>query len=189
MGMVRAFSLLAVVLMVTGCATLSREQCQRGDWYSIGMADGQAGEPVSRLDRHVRACSQYGIAVNDQQYRQGRTQGLVDYCQLDNAFDTGLRGVRYQGVCPPAIDALFDRYNWAAYNVYQIRKEINEVEDQIRYRENRLYDRSLSDDDRRQLRYTLRDLDIRRDRLRYERYRAERYLDRLMDDARFRRSP
>ena len=40
MRIVKAFSLLLVVLIMTGCATLSREQCQRGDWYSIGMADG-----------------------------------------------------------------------------------------------------------------------------------------------------
>jgi hypothetical protein len=173
-----------MVALLTGCASLSREQCQRGDWYGIGMADGQAGETASRKDQHVRACSEYGIQINDQQYLDGYARGQIDYCRIDNAFESGLRGRRYQHVCPPAIDALFERCNRAAYEVYRIKGELDRLEDQIDNQEFRLRGTDLSDDYRHQLRSDLRDLDRRYDRLRGDLYFSERYLDELRDEVR-----
>jgi len=183
----RALKRAVVFLMVatlTGCASLSREQCRRGDWYGIGMADGQAGEAASRKDQHVRACSEYGIQINDQHYFDGYARGLDDYCRIDNAFESGLRGRRYQHVCPPAIDALFERCNRAAYEVYRIKRELDRLEDQIDSQEFRLRSTDLSDDYRHQLRRDLRELDRRYDRLRGDLYFSERYLDQLRDEVR-----
>jgi len=179
---------VVAALLLTGCATLSREQCQRGDWFGLGITDGQNGQPASRLDQHARACSEHGIHVDNQQSLNGRAQGLQDYCQIENAFDSGLEGRRYQQVCPPSIDAAFERYNRAAYEVYQIRKELEQVDDRIRDNERRLWDKDLSDDNRHRIRSTLRDLDRQRDRLRHDLYASEQYLDRLMDEARYYRN-
>ena len=51
--------LLALVVTVTlaGCASLSQHQCLQGDWYAIGLGDGQLGLPAERLDRHNQACA------------------------------------------------------------------------------------------------------------------------------------
>ncbi len=179
---------LVAALLLTGCATLSREQCQRGDWFGIGISDGQAGQPASRLDQHVRACVDYGIHVDNQQYINGRAQGLQDYCQIENAFDSGMEGRRYQRVCPPSIDAVFERYNLAAYEVYQDRKELERIDDQIQDNERRLWDKDLSDDNRRRIRSSLRDLDRQRDRVRHDLHTSEQYLDRLMEEARYYRN-
>ncbi|WP_319588930.1 DUF2799 domain-containing protein [uncultured Desulfobulbus sp.] len=173
-----------MVALLPGCASLSREQCQRGDWYGIGMADGQAGEAASRKDQHVRACSEYGIQINDQQYFDGYDRGLEDYCRIDNAFESGLRGKRYQHVCSPAIDALFERCNRAAYEVYRIKGELDRLGDQIDSQEFRLRGTDLSDDYRHQLRCDLRELDRQYDRLRGDLYFSERYLDELRDEVR-----
>ncbi|MBV5316513.1 MAG: DUF2799 domain-containing protein [Desulfobulbaceae bacterium] len=181
-------SCVLAALLLAGCATLSREQCQRGDWFGLGITDGQNGQPASRLDQHSRACSEHGIHVDNQQYLNGRAQGLQDYCQIENAFDSGLEGRRYQQVCPPSIDAAFERYNRAAYEVYQIRKELEQVDDRIRDNEHRLWDKDLSDDNRRRIRSTLRDLDRQRDRVRHDLYSSEQYLDRLMDEAKYYRN-
>ncbi len=181
-----AFSMFA---LLTGCASLSREQCLRGDWSGIGMADGQAGEPADRKDQHVRACSEYGIQINDQQYFEGYARGLDDYCRIDNAFESGLRGRRYQHVCPPAIDSLFERCNSAAYEVYRIKRELDRLGDQIDSQEFRLRGTDLSDDYRHQLRRDLRELDRRYDRLRSDLYFSERYLDQLRDEVRMQPIP
>ncbi len=180
---------LCLTLILTGCATLSREQCQRGDWYGLGVADGQLGQPASRIDQHQSACAEYGIAPDNRQYMEGRAQGLSTYCRLDNAFETGLRGQRYQGVCPPAVDGLFDRYNASAYEVYRLRQELDSVDDQLTSLEYRLNDRSLSDEGRRQIRSDIRELDRHRDRLRDDLHFSEQQLDRMEDEARALRQP
>ena len=179
-------TILMLVLAATlaGCASLSQDQCRQGDWYSIGVGDGQLGQPADRLEQHLKACAQYGITIDRQRYLEGRAEGLAEYCRLDNAFATGLRGHRYQGVCPPAVDADFERANAAAYEVYSLRQELDSVDNQLALREDDLADRDLSDDSRRRLRTEIRDLDRQRDRLRDDMHAAQRHLDRLMDETR-----
>jgi predicted nucleic acid-binding Zn-ribbon protein len=116
---------------------------------------------------------------------EGRAQGLLDYCRYDNAFATGLRGQRYQGVCPPEMDAAFDRYNGAAFEIYRLRQELDSVDSQLSSLEYQLGDRKQSDEDRRSIRSEIRDLDRRRDRLRDDLYFSERQLDRLEEEARY----
>lgn len=178
--------LFIVVMALSGCATLNLEQCLRGDWYGIGLADGRDGLPApDRLDRHMQACARHGVRVDVRLYHQGHAQGLLDYCRIDNAFDTGLRGRRYRHVCPPEIDALFDHYNRAAYRVYDLRRQLDNMDrwlfSAVEYR---LLNRDLSRKDRRWLRNDMHEFEWRRDRLRYELYKSERYLFLLMDEAR-----
>ncbi|MBM9537472.1 DUF2799 domain-containing protein [Desulfobulbus alkaliphilus] len=177
--------LIAVVMALSGCATLNVEQCRQGDWYGIGLADGRDGLPApERLDRHMQACARYGMRVDGGLYLQGYAQGLLDYCRIENAFTTGLRGRRYRHVCPPEIDPLFDRYNRAAYRVYQIRRELNSMESWFFGREYRGLNRTLTRDYRRRFRADIHDWYWRRDRLLYELIQSEQYLFFLMDEAR-----
>jgi hypothetical protein len=181
----KILGLFLVVMALSGCATLNLEQCRRGDWYGIGLTDGRAGIPATgRLERHIQACARHGVRIDDRLYRQGHNQGVLDYCRIDNAFVTGLRGQRYQHVCPPEIDFLFDRYNRAAYRVYEIRRELDSMESRLLSAENRLLGRTLVNDHHRRLRSDIRAMDRWRDRLRYELYRRERYLYFLMNEAR-----
>lgn len=180
---------LITLCHLPGCATLSREQCERGDWYGIGMGDGQEGASTNRLADHARACSKYGLQPDDHQYKLGYDRGLTEYCRIDNAFATGLRGDRYQGVCPPTIDALFERCNQAAYTVYQIRQRLDALEDERDRYEYRLRNSNLSQEDRHQLHRELRNLDRQYSWLRDELFFSERSLDRLMDEVRPRPLP
>ncbi len=171
---------------MTGCATLSREQCQNGDWYGIGLADGRAGEPETRVNEHNKSCAEFGILVNSKLYFQGRAKGLADYCRLENAIDTGLHGRRYHHVCPSSIDAVFNLYNSAAYEVYSLRRKLETLDYQISDKENELRRKDLSDDKRSRLRLDLRDLYRERDRWRDDLATKENYLDLLMYKARSR---
>jgi hypothetical protein len=179
----KIFKLFIFVFILTGCATLSREDCERGDWQGVGLEDGRAGEPAGRYEEHVKACSEFGIRVDKRRYLEGRSQGLIDYCHIENAFQTGLNGHEYQHVCPASIDDLFYRYNNAAYEVYRTRSELNSVEYQIRSKEDELQKKDLSDDKRRTIRSDIRDLDYKRGRVRDDLRFKEHALDRMMDEA------
>jgi hypothetical protein len=171
------------VIFLSGCATLSQEDCRRGDWFGLGVRDGLAGQTSSRLSDHVNACYEYGIAINNEAYFAGREQGLRDYCRIDNAFSVGLNGHPYQHVCPPAIDGLFSRYHSAALTLYEHRTELDRLDREISSTESRLHDKKLSDKDRVRIRSDLRDLDHRHHHLRDDLYYHERQLDELRREA------
>lgn len=180
------FKIMVTGLFLTtaGCASLSREECLYGDWTGVGVKDGREGEDASRFIRHQDACRQYGVSPDKQEYLAGREQGLQQYCQLENAIETGLQGHRYQSVCPAEIDSTFRRYNDTAYRVYQQREELKSLDSSILSKENALLDKKLSDKERQAIRAEIRNQDQKRQQLRDELYSAERQLDRLMDDAR-----
>ncbi|NOQ34420.1 MAG: hypothetical protein GQ569_00810, partial [Methylococcaceae bacterium] len=101
---------------------------------------------------------------------------------LDNAVEMGLRGHYYQSVCPPEIHRLFQRYNRAAYDVYQCRANLEKLDNKLDKKEDKLLSDKLSDDDRSKIRVKLRSLDRERERLRDDLYSSERRLDRLLDN-------
>ncbi|MGZ5051632.1 MAG: DUF2799 domain-containing protein [Methylobacter sp.] len=173
------------VVFLSGCATLSKEDCRRGDWFGLGVRDGLAGEPSNRLSDHVTACYEYGIAINNEAYFAGRERGLHDYCRIDNAFQLGLNGHPYRHVCPPAIDGLFGRYHSAAFAVYEHRAELDRIDREISSKESRLHDKKLSDKDRERIRSDLRELDHRHHHLCDDLYYHERQLNDLRHEAQF----
>lgn len=155
-----------------------------GSWYELGVKDGRLGKTPDFLGRHQHACTEYGVQVNESEYRAGRTQGLSSYCQLSNAFDTGLRGERYQSVCPRDIDAVFDRYNDAAYQVYQQRERVKSLDNSLMSKESSLSSKKTPDDKKAHIRDEIRKLDRERQSLRDELYMMEHRLDQLMDESR-----
>jgi len=178
----RISSFLSLIVF-TGCATLSQEDCRRGDWYGLGIKDGLAGEPSGRLYEHNKACYEYGIAVRDDAYFAGREQGLRDYCRLDNAFTVGLNGYPYHHVCPPAIDSAFAHYHAAAYAVHEIIADLDRIDSELSSKESQLHNKKLSDKDRSRIRDDIWNLDRNHDRLRDELYYRERQLDDLRREA------
>jgi hypothetical protein len=90
----------AAALLLSGCATMSQEDCLRGDWAAVGFKDGEAGRPQSRLDDHAKACAKSGVAPDPAPYFRARAQGLRLYCTQERGFREGREGDEYAGVCP-----------------------------------------------------------------------------------------
>jgi hypothetical protein len=120
---------------------------------------------------------------DERQYLDGRTEGLREYCQIDNAFQSGLNGRQYQGVCPLAINSLFRRYNEAAYAVHQTKKKIKQLNVELSNREIRLQSEKTTDRERSQLRSEIRERDRKLDDLRDNLRDQERKLYDLMEEA------
>lgn len=169
------------LFLISACATLSREDCIQGAWFDLGVRDGRAGETFNQLSRHQQACREYGIQIDAMAYSAGREEGLKSYCQLENAVEMGLHGHRYQSVCPPDIDVLFRRLNYAAYDVYQSKESLEKLDDELFDKENHLLDSKLTDEKRSKIRIDIRQLDRERQRLRDELYSNERRLEHLIN--------
>ncbi len=97
----------ALCVGLGGCASLSESECKEGDWRSIGFRDGRSGQPVVRIQDHVKACKKHGIHPDPALYTEGRQSGLRLYCTPKSGFHSGLYGRTYYNVCPPSVSRGF----------------------------------------------------------------------------------
>lgn len=151
--MPRTALLMMVMLCLTGCGSLSQEQCQAGNWQEIGYRDGRQGYQAETLDKHVRTCAEYGVMVNRDDYLQGHAQGIEAYCTPKNGRYVGLQGGSYRGVCPAALEPAFLREYRYGRDLYEIldaiqvtRGDLYRKQDLLRDERNPAVRRSLYND-------------------------------------------
>ena len=178
------FILLIGSMILAGCATLNKEECLSGNWRELGMKDGVNGEPANRIKEHRKACAEHGIQLDEKLYMAGHAEGLREYCQIDNAFRSGLNGQRYNSVCPLDIHSLFLRYNDAAYAVYETRQEIKNKHDSISAAQNQLGNKKTPASSKDDIRRDIQKLESELDKLRNDLRDRERRLDKLMAEER-----
>ncbi len=176
----RIFLSLAVALsaLLSGCATMSADECKVANWSDVGLRDGLEGAALSKLDYRVKDCAEAKVAVDTPRYLQGRQQGLLQFCNLENAAPLGLNGGSYSGVCPVGIDGEFRRRFRLGRDVFDARQTVRNLEGNINGAEDRLR-AAPNDEERRRAREALRDLDFEIRRARDRQRDAERALDRL----------
>lgn len=170
--------ILVACSLFAGCATMTADECRVANWGDVGLRDGLEGKTLSVLNDRVKDCAEAKVAVDTPRYLQGRDQGLLQFCRIENAVPLGLNGKSYSGVCPPGIDPEFRRRYQVGRDVFSARTDLRSLESRRTAAEERLRSAG-TDDDRRRARDELRDLDhdmVRaRDRLRD----TERVLGRL----------
>lgn len=130
--------LLASLLVLSGCATLSEEECLTADWFSIGFEDGANGYPANRIGAHREACAKHGVTPDLRQYQDGHDEGLLNFCTARNGFSRARNGYQYTGICPPSLEPEFlDGYQ-AGREIYAVTSEISGLRSEQRSNENEL---------------------------------------------------
>jgi hypothetical protein len=94
-------------LVLMGCATLNKPECQNADWRMIGMEDGAKGLLPVNIRKHRIACAKYNITPDLDEYTIGHRQGLTQFCNPLRGYEMGQRGIAYNGVCPEALEGPF----------------------------------------------------------------------------------
>ena len=100
-------SIIATVLTVFGCSTVSKEDCLLTDWYEIGRLDGRQGQPRTAFQGRAKACLEHGINADRQAYYNGHDLGLKYYCSEQKGFELGQKGLPYKSVCPLQLEPDF----------------------------------------------------------------------------------
>lgn len=164
-------------LWLMGCATMNKSQCYNADWHMIGMEDGMKGRLTDYIGKHRVACAKHNVTPDLGEYRQGRAEGLEQFCTLANGFNIGLSGYGYNGVCPaqlagPFLDGfaqgqdLYFRYNAIKRVSSQIQSEhrrIEKIDDEISVKKEKLLSEKASKSDRALL---LREIEDLQDKIR-----------------------
>lgn len=128
----------AVLLVLAGCGSMSRNECLTVDWRTVGYEDGVAGYSGDRIGQHRKACAKYGVSTDLQLYQQGRESGLREFCTPTNGYRIGVQGGGYAGVCPanlePAFLAAFD----SGHQLYSLQARVNNTVNRINYKRQEL---------------------------------------------------
>jgi len=98
---------LVATFFVSGCATMSAEDCSAADWRALGQADGQRGELLSKAERRGNDCAKHGVVIDRSAYESGRKDGLAVYCVESTGYELGESGRAYNGVCADHDEAVF----------------------------------------------------------------------------------
>ena len=123
--------IFAMLALVAGCATMSEQECMVSDWRTIGFEDGSRGYTADRIGSYRQACSEHGVTPDLAEYREGRREGLEEFCRAQNGFSVGSSGRSYAGVCPAELEPDF----LAAYNegrrLHDLKRRVSGVDSQI----------------------------------------------------------
>jgi hypothetical protein len=98
---------VAIILLLTGCATVSKEDCQVTDWFEVGRMDGMQGTPRTAFQNRAKPCLEYGINADRKAYYQGHDEGLKYYCTEQKGYELGRKGQPYKSVCPLQLEKNF----------------------------------------------------------------------------------
>lgn len=125
---------LSTLFVLSGCATMSADECAMSDWRTIGYEDGSMGYTAARIGEHRKACAKHGVAPDFNAYQTGHSEGVRQYCQPSRAFNVGASGGRYNGICPSDLEPDFvDAFN-SGHRLYQLRSNVNSANYQINAR-------------------------------------------------------
>lgn len=99
--LVRLIFLSLMFVLISGCSSLSKKDCERGDWKQIGLKDAVKGQRAKpQLKRHESACAKYKIRPNNKDYYLGYSEGLKTFCTRRSGFRFGSDAKEYRDICP-----------------------------------------------------------------------------------------
>ncbi|UUM30123.1 DUF2799 domain-containing protein [Vibrio japonicus] len=97
----------ALAFFLVACAATTEQLAKEGNWYQIGYQDGVSGN----TQRSHKELSSMG-SVNQAEYEQGYLEGVTEYCNPNFAYQIGLSGQYYEGVCEGTAQAQKFRMEW-----------------------------------------------------------------------------
>jgi len=122
---------LVVLGALSGCTSMSANECMATDWRTVGYEDGVSGYSGDRVGKYRKACGKHGITPDLGQYQAGREQGLKEFCRPMNGFRLGESGRGYYGVCPASLDGPFVEAYESGRRLYSLRERVADTADEI----------------------------------------------------------
>jgi hypothetical protein len=175
----RAYRMGAVIglLALTGCASMSEQECVVVNWQEKGMQDAYSGYTRARIESHREACTKAGVLPDVARYNNGWEEGIQGFCVPSNGLRWGREGRNYNQSCPPQLEADFLDEYWVGKRVYDAERNLRQLTSERKSKQNQL-DRAKEMKDRRRL---LQDLELLSSRIRSaqdELFHAERRMRR-----------
>ncbi len=123
--------MVLAIAALSGCASMSSEECANSDWVAIGYEDGSRGYTTDKFGSRRKACAKHGVTADFSAYQDGREEGLVEFCQPSRGYNLGVSGGAYYGVCDVAMEEEFlDAYRVGS-QLHSLRSNVNSANSRI----------------------------------------------------------
>lgn len=129
-----------VLVALSGCASMNRDECLTVDWRTVGFEDGAAGYSGDRIGQHRKACAKHGVTPDLAAYQAGREAGLREYCVPVNGFRLGSQGGSYSGMCPADLEPSFADAYESGRELHALQARLSSVSRQIETKRGDLHD-------------------------------------------------
>jgi len=116
---------------LSGCATMSPEECLQANWEEVGYNDAVEGYPVSRSSEHREACADTGVQVDFELYRNGHALGLPYYCTRETGFETADHGGDFATQCRRETFPEYVLGYSQGLDVFALKTQMREIEIQM----------------------------------------------------------
>ena len=133
--MKRALLPLTLITLLSGCASMSPEECKTADWYNVGYQNGLNGNAPSIINSYTEDCNEAGVTPNRAQWKEGFDKGTIIYCSPDNGYTLGSEGREYYGVC--SNKQFLENYQLGRQE-YQRQQRIQQIDTEISVIDNQL---------------------------------------------------
>ncbi len=121
-------------LLMSGCSTYTKKECENFDHRQLGYFAGVSGEHShnSALEKFKNTCGKdHGLLPDEAKMKEGWSQGLQLYCSEEGGARAGSAGQTYTGACPKESESKF----WKTYNPSRmafLEKKVVELEARLR---------------------------------------------------------
>ena len=126
-----AVAAVGVGLALSGCASMSQQECLAADWRLVGYEDASQGHSTARIGEHRKACAKVNVQPDLNRYQQGHREGARVYCVKPRGYQLGASGGSYQGICPADLEPAFLRAYDHGRERYAITQQISQLEGDI----------------------------------------------------------
>lgn len=130
-------AIVMTMLLLSGCASMSPEECATADWRALGYSDGANGNTLERAARRGRECAKHGFQMDHVAYNEGREQGLESYCTTVRAYSLGESGEKYNGVCVNHSESEFLAAYKSGFELYRFSAAVELAKKHLREAEQR----------------------------------------------------
>ncbi|PMH39727.1 hypothetical protein BCU68_06380 [Vibrio sp. 10N.286.49.B3] len=100
-------TLMFITAGLAGCSSNVDTLAEQGNWYQIGYQDGVKGN----IARSYNSLLALGDA-DPGRYSEGYAVGVDEYCDPNHAYQIGMSGFTYEGVCSGTKDGQKFRMEW-----------------------------------------------------------------------------
>ncbi|WP_349357296.1 DUF2799 domain-containing protein [Stappia sp.] len=135
---IAAGAALGLAVFLSGCATVSKAQCEAGQWEVMGINTALAGKGPDRFYKIQEDCGRHGIAADEILFVKGWEGGRRTYCSPQTGFRDGQRGSRPGFGCPEDLaDDYRDAYGLGT-RIRRVEEPLRSAERSLEWRESRI---------------------------------------------------
>jgi hypothetical protein len=131
MNNVKSVLFVVGLVLISGCATMSKEECQQADWYLKGVDDASIGYPLDRVVEHGKACARVHVVPDMKAYRSGHEKGARLFCVPPKGYIFGRAGGVYSGLCPADLEPAFLTAYHDGQELFTIEIKIKSLESEL----------------------------------------------------------